>query len=143
MLKRYFEDMFRHAVRLAHNIDEQLYIEVPVLPLQRDVVGYFHLFGQFVTTLEDTVQGLDNIGDEECRQLLSMAVGHAFAHISHIDPHFNFGRLLEDLTEEYHVSLVNRVRHDANAFVAAFKLHVMDDAGNPIDASGEDEERGT
>ena len=69
-------------------------------------------------------------------------VGHAFAHISHIDPHFDFERLLEDLPEEHQVSLVNRVRRDASAFVAAFKPHVMDDAGNPIDGGGEDEERG-
>ena len=119
-----------------------MYVEVLTLPLQYDGAGYLHFFVRFVATLESTVQNLDNIVDEECRQLLSMAVKHAFAHVYQVDPHFHFDRLLEDLPEAHHISLVNRVQDDANAFVGNFKPHVVDDTGKLVNAGGEGEKMG-
>ena len=141
VLKRQFEEMFRTAVRHAHSIGERLCVDVPTFPLQYDTASCLHFFAWFFTTLEETVQDLDSIVDEECRQLMSMAAMHAFSHISRIDPGFDFGRLLVPIPEELHLSLVNSVRDDVNAFVEAFKLQVVDDMGDPT-SGGDDKTEG-
>ena len=58
--------------------------------------------------------------DTECRQLLEMAVTHAFAMIAHIQPSFNLKRLRDPLPPAKELSLVNSVQEEASAFAKEF-----------------------
>ena len=116
VLRRQFEGMFRQTARRAHSIGERLCIAVSAFPLQYDAASCLHVFARFFTMLEEAVQSLDSVIDKECRQLLSSATTHVFSPLSHIDPSFNLGLLLEPIPEGFQLSLVNGVRDDVNVF---------------------------
>ena len=67
---------------------------------------------------------------------MATAVMHAFSLVVHLDPAFKLDRLLDPIPAEHHVSLVNRVRKDVNAFVAVFGPQAKGGTGELADDDG-------
>ncbi|KAE8816504.1 hypothetical protein D1007_05836 [Hordeum vulgare] len=62
--------------------------------------SYNKFYFELIKELEGMVKKVDNILEEECRDLFTMAATRAFNHLLLRDPHFEFEEVMGPVPEE-------------------------------------------
>ncbi|KAE8815668.1 hypothetical protein D1007_06854 [Hordeum vulgare] len=84
----------------------RLGLESPFIPQD---TGYTKFSSELVKELEGVAKKVDNILEEECRNLFSMVGTHVFSYLFFRDPHFEFEEVMCPVHEEFRGDLVTAV----------------------------------
>ena len=87
--------------------------------------------------LEGPAAELRDVVDEECRQLLAVAVDRIFTNLQNLQPGFDFTTVTEPLEGEKGWKISNSIRDQVDDFCSRFKRAAAEDDGGE---EGDDEE---
>ena len=134
------ERMFRSLVTRGNALAEKLGVASPAVPLDgnSDATAYLAFFDKLFTALEGGVAEVDNLVDEECLKLLTVAIERIFSNLRRLNLGFDFETVTEPIEDDLTVDLSNSVRDEVNDYVNRFKRVEADEA--PEEEEGTDEE---
>ncbi|KAE8819558.1 hypothetical protein D1007_02544 [Hordeum vulgare] len=92
----------------------RLGLESPSIPPD---TGNAKLSAELVKQLEGATKKVDNILEEECRDLFSLAATHVFGHLLLRDPHFEFEEVVGPVPEESCSDLATSVEGHVNTLL--------------------------
>ncbi|KAE8803528.1 hypothetical protein D1007_20604 [Hordeum vulgare] len=89
-------------------------------PLVPDNASYAELSSEIVKELEDAPKKLDDILEEECRNLFSRGATRVFSHLFLRDPIFKFEEVMDPVHEESCGDLAAAVEGHLNMLLGNF-----------------------
>jgi hypothetical protein len=115
-------------------------LRIPSLLPSDDPVAFLQLFTQIVEKLETAATSLDNIVEEECRELLSFVGTRIFPNLLHGDPSFDFGAALQVVEPVIVPNLAEGVKVHVEALLMLYQRKKDGEASEASgdEASGED-----
>ena len=125
------ERMFQSLVTRGNALAAQLGVDAPAVPVHgnSDVATYLAYFDQLFSALEGPVAELDDVVDEECRQLLSVAVERVFVNLQRLHPGFDYTSVTEEVEDvQIATRLGNSLRDEINDYVNRFKRVAAEEA---------------
>jgi len=136
------ERMFRSLVARARAVADRLGAKAPVLSVEgnADAATYLGFFEQLLTSLEEVVTSLDDLVDNESRELLGVAVGQVFANLAHLHPGFDFASVMEPLEKELASKLDASVWDDVEKYTQRFKRVEVEESDDEAGAEEVDDE---
>ncbi|KAE8772633.1 hypothetical protein D1007_55327 [Hordeum vulgare] len=75
----------------------RLGLKAPLVPQD---AGYTELSSDLGKVLEGATKKVDNVVEEECRDVFTVAMTRLFSHLLMEDPHFEFKRVMGAMLEE-------------------------------------------
>ena len=136
------ERMFRSLVTRGNALAAKLGVDAPAVPAHgnADAATYLAYFDQLFSALEGPVADLDDVVDEECRQLLLVAVERVFVNLQRLQPGFDYASVTEPMEDaQVATRLSNSLRDEINDYVNRFKRVAAEEASEEEeDAEGND-----
>ena len=116
--------MFRSLVTRARAVADRLGAKAPSLSVEgnADIATYLGFFEQLLTSLEEVVTNLDDLVDNESRELLGESVGRIFANLAHLHPSFDCTTVTEPLEGRLSSKLDSSVWDDVERYVQRFQM---------------------
>ena len=99
VLSQQRERMFQSLVGRGRELAAKLGVDAPTVPLQgnSDAATYLMYFEELFSALEGPAAELRDVVDEECRQLLAVAIDRIFTNLQNLQPGFDFTTVTEPL----------------------------------------------
>ena len=128
------ERVFKSLVTRGNTLAGQLGVDAPVVPVNgnADAAAYLAYFDQLFSVLEGPVAELGEVGDEECRKLLTVAIDRVFANLQCLQPGFDYESVTEPVEEDQALELSNSVREEVNDYVDRFKRVEAEQAAEEV-----------
>ena len=142
VLSQQRERMFLTLAGRGRELAAKLGAEAPSVPAQGHADAATHLlyFEQLFTALEGPAAELRDVVEEECRQLLAVAVDRIFSNLVHLQPGFDLATVTEPLEGEERWKASNSVRDQVDDFCSRFKRAAAededDDEGSELEEEG-------
>src|SRR5664279_539340 len=121
--------MFHDLSTCARNVTVRLGATAPELPSGDDAAAYLQFFAALVAGLEVAAADVDNLVDEECRELLSIAVTRILCNLYLADSKFDFSSVIRPVVVKNPAALEREVREHVDALVEVYAR---------VDEDGED-----
>jgi len=117
------ERMFRSLVSRGDDLATKLGVTAPHVPVQgnSDIATYLAYFDRLFSALEGPVAELGDVVDEECRQLLDVAIDRVFTNLQHLHPGFDYTTVTEPLEGPRAMDISNSVREEVADYCSRFK----------------------
>ena len=133
-LKRERGKMFSALAVRANSIAYRLGArDSPIPPSDDDVGAYLQFFTQIMEKLDGVATNLNNVVEEECRELLSLAATRVFSNLRHANPNFDFASVLQRVEPSLAFELAKEVKEPVEALV---KLYRREDDGSAESSDG-------
>ena len=147
VLSQQRERMFLSLVVRGNDLAAKLGVEAPHVPAQgnADAAAYLAYFDQLFTTLEGPAAEIRDVVEEECRQLLAVAVDRIFSNLQRLQPGFDYTTVTDLSRGEEGWKISNSIRDQVDDFCSRFKrAEAKEDDGEEASSVGEPgEERST
>src|SRR5664279_2320957 len=138
VLQRERGKMFRELAARGRGATTRLGVEGLSSPDGDDAAAYLTFFAELVVKLEAAATGVDNIVDEECRDLLSVAATRVFSNLYHANPGFDFSPVLKPVEREFAAALVKEVTGPVEALLQLYVRGDEAEKGGDEDQDGEE-----
>ena len=141
VLSQQRERMFLSLTGRGRELAAKLGAEAPSVPAQghADAATYLLYFEQLFAALEGPTAEIRDVVEEECRQLLAVAVDRIFSNLVHLQPGFDFATVTEPLEGEAAWKASSSVRDQVDDFCSRFKRAAAEEGGEGSEPEEEEE----